>query len=92
MSTLSQFFTGGRIKSVQRGTIAMGASGSVAATISAVDTSKSVIFHLGSQSPDNDFSRGMTRVQLTNSTTVTALTSGNAGAGAIVGWQVVEYE
>jgi hypothetical protein len=92
VSTLSQFIGGGNIKSVQRGTITMGTSGSVAATITAVDTAKSVLIHLGSQSPDNDFSRGMTRVQLTNSTTVTALTSGNSGSGATVGWQVVEYE
>jgi hypothetical protein len=89
MSTLSQF-SGGRIKSIQRGVITMPAGGgnlpSVSVIITAVDTQKSILYNLGvtrigvfSQSigASND---GIGSIPiglvLTNSTIVTASATG----------------
>jgi hypothetical protein len=50
MSTLTQFF-GGRIKSIQRGQIQIGANAlSATATISAVNTAKTIVNFCGSKS------------------------------------------
>lgn len=65
---------GGAIKSIQRGS---GAAGAV--TVTAVNTSKSLLSNLGSSS-------GNSSAVLTNSTTVTlAASAGN------VSWELVEY-
>lgn len=99
MTNLSQFIGGGRIKSIQRGTIVLPTPpnspstvfpGYVTqtATISPVNTSKSILFVLGQQNGqtfmsipagfgNNYIVSGalLTSLQLTNSTTITA-TSG----------------
>lgn len=74
MSLLSQFYPGSGIKSVQRGTITMtNLETSASATISSVNTSKSMISFLGftttETTPNTD--QYLTRISLTNSTTVT---------------------
>jgi hypothetical protein len=71
MSTLSQF-SGGGVKSVQRGTIII-SNGSLAATgtITAVDPLRSMVNHLG-QTMEFDNNRVLSRISLANSTTVTA--------------------
>jgi hypothetical protein len=91
MSNLSQF-GGGGVKSVQRGVITLTPAGvgTGTATITAVDINKSVVFWLGSRHATNDFGNINSRVELTNSTTVTAAVSG-AGSVTEVGWQVVEF-
>lgn len=98
MSNLSQF-GGGGIKSIQRGNITVNIAGtgttySNTATITAVDTSKSVLSLLGHTFPaSTNFGPAVARLELTNGTTVTAFAghSGGAVGNYIVGWQVVEY-
>lgn len=84
-------FWPGVIKSVQRGTITMTAVNNATATITAVNTSKSMLGYLGySQENPSTASTIMTRLTLTNSTTVTA----NRATGTlnvIIGYQVVEF-
>ena len=94
MSTLSQFMGGG-IKLIQRGTITLspgGGNASGTATITAVDTAKTIISSLGASADSSGSYAGFLRVALTNSTTVTMYYIG-AGIGATMtaGFQVVEY-
>lgn len=91
MSNLMQF--AGGVKSVQRGVISLTPSaglGTGTATITAVDTTKSVVMWLGQRHTANDYGNINSRVELTNSTTVTAYVSA-AGALTEIGWQVVEF-
>lgn len=102
MSTLSQFSGGGRIKSIQRGVINLSTS-SGTATITAVDTTKSILYNLGVV--DNGAYRDsyggsvlQIGLQLTNSTTITASVGGSffgsftsVVAYGSVSWQLVEY-
>ena len=81
------------IKSVQRGTVTVDAwtiSGS--ATISSVNTAKSDLTLLGWSSASDDV-RAVPRLELTNSTTITATRSsaGGVNAAAAAAWQLVEY-
>ena len=118
MSTLSQFTGGGQIKSIQSGVINLGASSGGTATITAVDTTKSILYHLGTTNGiisvnqvstiggPSTFLGGTTsqaRLELTNSTTITAsavvTTPGPAAFSVIsisavygsVSWRLVEY-
>lgn len=102
MSSVSQFAAGGRIKSIQRGVISTNESrpqsdtnlflGTGSATITAVDTTKSILHYLGTStnygntsvsgfynSGNNTSFNIFAYLQLTNSTTVTA----NAGFTAL---------
>lgn len=91
MSTLSQF--AGGIKSIQRGVMTVTPSaglGTATATITAVNTSKSVVTLLGTRFTANDYGNINCRIELTNSTTVTAQVNA-AGAAMEIGWQVVEF-
>ena len=81
----------GDIKSIQRGAISVnagGGTGSNTATITSVDTSKSECRFMGVTSGVSI--KGLARVTLTNSTTVTADASGDGGT-YVVGYEVVEY-
>jgi hypothetical protein len=98
MSTLSQFGFGGGIKSIQRGLISMTATSTATATISPVNTSKSILYFLGNSTAPNsgDISSNsinrMAYLTLTDSTTITA--SGaptSTSSGMAVSWQLVEY-
>ena len=90
-----------RIKSIQRGFISLiGAETSASATVIAVDTSKSVLTHLGNRrtggSNTDELPYLFCTLGLTNSTTVTAMRqSGFFGSSisndAIVSWQLTEY-
>lgn len=88
-------FYPGIIKSVQRGATDMGGSTSNSITITAVNMNRTHLDFLGftstySANPYGNTSRG--KVVLTNSTTVTAtVANGSNGAGAILGYQVVEW-
>ena len=92
MSTLSQFAAGG-IKSIQRGTISVNTT--AAATITAVNTAKTMLNFCGSQSgyaSSYAHSNGA-MIQLTSSTQVTA-TAQNLNflnPAAIVSYEVIEY-
>jgi hypothetical protein len=84
-------FEPGVLRSVQRGTITVGASATETATITAVDTRKAAVIFLGftiAAFASNDLV--YPRLDLTNSTTVTA-TVALAGGSTVVGYQVVEF-
>lgn len=98
MSTLNQFFGGGSIKSIQRGviTIPTNGTGTGSATITAVDTSKSVLHLLGFGGytvVDGSGTNLLSYLVLTNSTTITAAGgySTTNGYPAQISWQIVEY-
>lgn len=87
-------FYPGFIKSIQRGTIVTNNVASNTATITAVDTTKSQVDHLGSLNNDSgslDAGNWRTRLTLTNGTTVTANYGNTSALSATTGYQVVEY-
>ena len=93
MSTLTQFLPQTGIKSVQRGVITITAGNyNNTATISSVNTGKSYLNWLGSitGSSIDPYSIGMSRIELTSSTTVEALRGVNTG-GCSVSYEVVEF-
>ncbi|KRA13958.1 hypothetical protein [Acidovorax sp. Root568] len=85
-------FGGRALKSLQRGVITIGASAtSATATISAVVTGKSKLTWLGGLGIVNTSEAGIPRIDLTNSTTITATTRGAAATNTQVGWQLEEF-
>lgn len=99
MATLSSLYGGAGVKSIQRGTISVNSVGagdtaSNTATITSVSVDKSVVLPLGVSAATGFPDAGaMTRVALTNGTTVTATVS-NTSSGAIsftVGFVVIEF-
>ncbi len=96
MSTLSQF-SGGGVKSVQRGTITILASvqSSATATVNSVDVNKSLLTHLGQTGYYNTTSfEGISsvRLSLTNGTTITATASNTPNAANyVISYELVEY-
>lgn len=82
---------GGRIKSVQRGTISLGGASSATATITAVDVNNSVLRYLGSSisGTSSDQSVYWTRVVFTNATTITGVAG--AASAAVISFEVIEY-
>lgn len=99
MSLLSQFYPGSGIKSVQRGTITMAnLETSASATISSVDTSKSMVSFLGFTTTESsaNLDTYLTRISLTNSTTVTVNRNtafGPSGTRSItVSYEVIEFK
>lgn len=91
MSVFSQFTTGA-IKSTQRGVINLSGAATATATITSVDTAKTQLRYLGVKSDDNlgNNQRAMVRIQLTNSTTITAERFSSGGASD-VSWELTEY-
>lgn len=80
-------FYPGIIKSIQRGTIAL--TGTLTAVITAVDTTKSWVDHLGeTYTGASIFNDATARLTLTNTVTVTGASQEN---GVTVGFQVVEF-
>lgn len=83
-----------KIKSIQRGTISMtGSATSGTATITSVDTTKSELRFMGSSNTDTiTDTTAISRVVLTNATTVTANRSGTSPTGTtVVGFEVTEW-
>ena len=93
MSSLSQFAGGGRIKSIQRGTI-MVVSTAAAATITAVNTAKTMLNFCGCSSGlggGGAFSI-VARIALTSSTQITANANLNStNVPTTVSYEVIEY-
>lgn len=88
MSNLLQFTAGG-IKSTQRGEISISAGAPMqTATISAVTLAKSELRLLGSTNSAGE-AGSFARIQLTNTTTITA-TRGNTGGETIASWELTE--
>lgn len=90
MSGITSTIPTGAIKSTQRGTIALTAVASNTATITAVDTSKSVLRYLGQTSIGSIAAETDVKIVLTNSTTITA-TRDSASNSATVSWELTEY-
>lgn len=84
---------GGGVKSIQTGEITISNTSTTAtATITAVNTAKSVCFFGGSRSNISDVAYGTATVALTNTTTVTATRGGGTiGASVVVRYTVVEF-
>lgn len=79
------------IKSIQRGTIACAGGGPYNSTITAVNTSKTILTHLG-QDFSNTTIQGITvSLSLTSSTNVQAARGTTDGTPTNVSYQVVEY-
>ena len=82
------------IKSIQRGFVDLlggGATLSISATISAVNTAKSELRHLGHSSSYTSGASSRFSLALTNSTTITATrTAGESGTGQL-SWELTEY-
>jgi len=79
----------GFIRRVQRGKIDIVGGASATASITSVNTAKAWVFYLGARVGTDQLDRALCRLELTNSTTVTA-TKANALSDATVGYQVVE--
>lgn len=90
MAALSSF--GNSIKSIQRGTITIAhPATSNTATVTAVDTAKSLLRLLGALSNVDDV-RALAHIALTNSTTITATRStSSSGWSTVVSYELVEY-
>lgn len=82
----------GVIKSIQRGTIALAGVVSNTATVTTVNTLKSMLMILGFMSDNTDGNSGqyLPKLVLTNATTITA-TKGINTSTTTVGYQLVEY-
>jgi hypothetical protein len=96
MSTLTQF-SGGGIKSIQRGTIVINTgAASATATVTSVNTAKSLLTHLGQNgyySISSTNGLGNVRISLTNATTITAAVAAAGNATAFtVSYELVEYD
>jgi hypothetical protein len=82
--------TGARaIKSIQRGTISMTSVTTATATVSSVNTAKSLLTFLGFNTAQgtNDYNPS---IVLTNSTTITATRVNNGSYNTTVSWELVE--
>lgn len=91
-----EFFPG-IIKSVQAGTIAI-TSGNTSNTdtITSVDTSKSMLIHLGTSTTGgftamDDIEHILTRITLTNATTITATRHDGTSASSITSYMLAEF-
>lgn len=90
MSTLTAFFGG--IKSIQRGTITIANTfGTNTSTVTSVDTAKSELRFLGqTTNAGTDPANQIARLELTNSTTVTATRAGGNN-DTVVSWELIEH-
>jgi hypothetical protein len=102
MSTLSQFVTQSSIKTIQRGVLTIVGTGTFASgTITAVDTTKTTLNHLGNTAGSSnavgtikpDLASMGIYISLINSTTVYAQrnTPGTSGLSNTVSYEVIEY-
>jgi hypothetical protein len=99
MSVLSQFYgNGSPIKSIQRGTITIDRNSLTGtATIDAVNTSKTMLNLLGFTIGSNAAGTAeyLTRIALTNSTTITAtrakIVGGSTDNNTLVSYEVIEF-
>lgn len=81
----------GSIKAIYRGGITLSAgTASATATITAVNTAKCILMPLGSYCSASADVAGTSRIELTNSTTVTAYKHASSAATS-VGYQVIEF-
>jgi len=83
----------GGVKSIQRGTVVIAQNGLTGtATLTAVTLGKSILTVLGASivAADPKGSEHTARLELSNSTTITA-TRGKVGEALTVGWQVIEF-
>ncbi len=86
-------FGGRAIKSIQRGTISLSSGTSATATITSVNTAKSIIrflsYHTGTSS--DLLGTNTPRLDLSSATTVRATIATTAGETFTISWEVTEY-
>lgn len=89
-STWSQFFS--NVKSIQTGTVTTSGNTGTA-TISSVNTAKSVLIYdgFGSAGPSALVEKFFPYIALTNATTVTATQLSSSSTSVVVSFTVVEY-
>jgi len=94
MSTLTQF-SGGGVKSIQRGTISISGNSPATATVTSVNTARSLLTYLGQTgyySGTGVDGISNVRIALTSATTITATAFIAPNAGAFtVSYELVEY-
>ena len=92
MSGNQSTLLGAGIKSIQRGTISMTSGGSTSgtATITSVGTTKTELRMLGASNDAVADTTAISRVVLTNSTTITATRSSTSGT-TVVSWELTEF-
>lgn len=78
------------VRSVQRGSIALGGGTSATSTISSVDVNNSLLYYLGNKSASLNISASQIRMELTNATTITAVVGGASGSQSGV-FEIVEF-
>lgn len=83
MSTLSQFYGGSPIKSIQRGTVSTNRT-TVDVTISSVNVNKTVLNYLGTDRPTST-----AMLRLINSNTLRAIS--NTLGAITTSYEVIEY-
>lgn len=82
----------GAIAGIDRGTIAgTGAASTNTATVTAVVTGRSLLSHLGATTTTAADNRLLPRLDLTNTTTITASWGSTASTNEIVSYELVEY-
>ena len=84
----------GAINATGRGTISIAdGSSSATATITTVVTARTMVRHMGAVSNDTTVSQTMTRIELTNATTITAAVQGAGSGGRVltVGYEYTEF-
>lgn len=96
MSTLSQFYDKGTVKSIQRGYISSPTQSSFTVTVSAVDVGKSLLLATGLVCTSSGTGYALTSERsatLTNSTTITFGQFIGSGASSIsnIDWQLIEF-
>lgn len=90
MSLFTQFAPNS-IKSIQRGVISItNGNTSNTATITSVDTTKSLLNYLGGNASSGNASDAAARIVLTDATTITANRTGSNNSASF-GYEIVEY-
>ena len=92
MSNFSDFFGGGGIKSIQRGVSTLSTFvNSLAVTISAVDPAKTELRLLGYTTDPADSKVRLSRIELTNATTITVTRAEVSAGPSTVSWELTEH-
>jgi hypothetical protein len=79
------------VKSIQRGTIALAGATTNAATINAVNMANSRLRLVSLETNNGGGFNALTRLTLTNATTITATRTGAGGTDVTIGYEITEY-
>ena len=92
MASLSSILGGSSvIKSIQRGTIALGGNSSGTVTISPVNMNKAELRHLGTSTNSSELYSALVNMSLSNPSTITVSRWLASGGYATVSFEITEY-